>query len=84
MAILENLHGFGPYDGAVEALNNHFQLDKLDSLINSESLLFQLVQVVLADMEVRYGSSNPSDVGFYQWGTAKVLLDLPLDLGVFP
>lgn len=64
-----------------ETLNMHFQEPNLIKLINSSSLLYEKIHDIQTDMQTRYGTNNPKQLGILQWSTGSVTLNLPMDLG---
>ena len=68
-------------DGAFDILWTHFQFPGLYALIAPGSLLSELVQGVTADMQGRYGTSDPVGLCALQWSTLGVVANMPLDSG---
>ena len=64
-----------------EILQMHFQQGQIQYLISNDSLLYELVQTIQADMQQRYGTNDRIQLGLKQWATASVTENLPLDLG---
>lgn len=70
-------------DGAMDILSNHFQATTppLHYIINSTSVLGELIQGISADMLRRYGTNTPTGLRNVQWSTVAVTLNMPLDSG---
>lgn len=68
-------------DGAFDILWTHFQFPGLYTLVAPGSLLSELVQGVTADMQGRYGTSDPVALCALQWSTLGVMGNMPLDSG---
>lgn len=64
-----------------EKIQMRFQTAQLIDLISAESLLYELIETIQADMLVRYGTNDPVTLGHLQWSTGQVTFNLPLDLG---
>jgi hypothetical protein len=68
-------------DGAFDILWTHFQVPGLYAIVAPGSLFSELVQGVTADMQGRYGTSDPVALAALQWSTLGVVANMPLDAG---
>ena len=81
VAVLEYSETGSVDDGAIDILRNHFQIADLEVLIEKGGFLWEAVEAVQADMQARYGTSDPLELALYQWATLNVLAHLPWELG---
>ena len=81
VAILEYRETGSLDDGAYDILQNHFQMTNLEVLVSDQGFLWEAIDAVQADMQTRYGTSDPLSLALYQWATLGVSVNLPFGLG---
>lgn len=70
--------------GAYDVIRNYFQITLLEKLFLDNGSLSTDIKFILDDMENRYKTIDPIELGCLQWSNASISRDLPLYLGALP